>query len=54
MIQFSSVQFDTLFNTRFSEFAGLLEKRWVFNPSQTVLGDGDRAQMFLTTVPGDW
>jgi len=44
----SSVQFDTLFNTRFPEVAGLLE-----STLKLPFGGGRRAQMIRTTVPDD-
>ena len=44
----SSVQFDTLFNARFSEVAGLLE-----STLKLFFGDGRRAQMIRKTVQDD-
>jgi len=52
-LQFSSVQFDTLFNTRFSEVAGLLEEVCFQSTPKLSFGDGGRAQMARETVPDD-
>jgi len=52
-LQFTSVQFDTLFNTRFSEVAGLLEEVGFQSTPKLSFGDGGRAQMARKTVPDD-
>ena len=49
---FSSVQFDTLFNTRFSEVVGLLEKVEFQSTPKLSFGGGGRTQMFRKTLPG--
>jgi len=50
--QFTSVQLDTLFNTRFSEVVGLLEELGFQSTPKLSLADGKRGQMVRRkTVP---
>jgi len=51
--EFSSVQFNALFNTRFSEVVWLLEEAgFQFTPKPSF-GDRGQAQMVRKTVPDD-
>jgi len=49
----SSVEFDTVFNTTFSDIVGLLEAVGFQSRPKLFFGDGERAQMFRKTVPDD-
>ena len=50
---FSPVQFDTFFNTRFSEAVGRLEELGLQSTLELSFGDGGRPQMVWKTVPDD-
>jgi len=45
IFHFSSVQFNTLFNSRFSEVAGLLEEVDFQSTPKLSFGDGECVQM---------